>query len=411
MAFPGRCEEPVEQRSAPPSPRIAVVIPCYRVAGRIGRVLQQIGPEVTRVYCVDDGCPEQSGAAAEQAAGDDPRIRILRHGQNRGVGGAVVSGYRQAIADGADVIVKLDGDGQMDPRQIPRLIAPILRGEADYVKGNRFFHLESLRSMSWVRLVGNAALSFWSKLSSGYWNSFDPTNGFTALDGAVAQQLPLEKLSRRFFFESDILFRLNLVGAVVENLPMDARYADETSSLSPWKALLVFPFLHLRNLAKRIFYNYFLRDFSVPSVTLLAGICLTACGTVFGAVQWIKSVRTEVFASAGTVTLSALLVILGLQFLLSFISYDIASVPKKPIHPKLCGNNDSHNRLASAGLAARDPNPLGGGNRPTRVIQMRIASSRDAASRGTDCQSVASRGTDWQSVLPADPESVLRERP
>jgi dolichol-phosphate mannosyltransferase len=210
--------------------------------------------------------------------------------------------------------------------------------------------------MSWVRLIGNAGLSFWSKLSSGYWDSFDPTNGFTAIHGAVLKQLPLDKLSRRFFFESDILFRLNLLNAAVENVPMDARYADEHSNLGPWLSLLVFPLLHSRNLCKRIFYNYFLRNFSVPSLHLLAGILLTACGTVFGAVQWIKSIRTEVLASAGTVTLSALLIILGLQFLLSFISYDIASVPKKPIHPRLGEDNIPGEGVAPRAVpAAREP--------------------------------------------------------
>ncbi|MBN2578380.1 MAG: glycosyltransferase family 2 protein [Pirellulales bacterium] len=345
---------------APAGLRIAVVIPCYRVADRIEGVLRQIGPEVWRIYCIDDGCPELSGQAAERAAVQDPRIRVLRHPENRGVGAAVVTGYRQALRDRADVIVKIDGDGQMDPRLIPQMVAPILRQEADYVKGNRFFHLESLRSMSWIRLIGNAGLSFWAKLSSGYWNSFDPTNGFTAVHAAVARQLPLDKLSRRFFFESDVLFRLNLVGALVDNVPMDARYAGERSNLVPWKSLVVFPLLHSRNLAKRIFYNYFLRDFSIPSLHLLVGILLTACGAVFGTVQWIKSVQTGVLASAGTVMLSALLVILGLQFLLSFISYDIARVPKKPIHPKLY-EDDLEERLvsrtvrAAAGLEAGRP--------------------------------------------------------
>jgi dolichol-phosphate mannosyltransferase len=312
-----------------------VVIPCYRVAKQIGRVLRQIGPEVWRIYCVDDCCPEQSGDLAETAAQKDPRIRVLRHSRNLGVGAATVTGYKQAIADGADIIVKFDGDGQMDPAQIPRLVAPILRHEADYVKGNRFFHLESLRSMPLVRLIGNAGLSFWTKLSSGYWNSFDPTNGFTAIHAAVAKILPLEKLSRRYFFESDILFRLNLVRAVVENVPIDARYADENSSLSPLQSLIAFPPLHCRNFLKRLFYNYFLRDFGIASLNLITGAVFTSAGVIFGGVKWIENARAHVFTSAGTVMLPALLVILGIQFLLSFVNYDVASVPKIPLHPKL----------------------------------------------------------------------------
>ena len=142
--------------------------------------------------------------------------------------------------------------------------------------------------MSWVRLIGNAGLSFWTKLSSGYWNSFDPTNGFTAIHRAVLKELPLDKLSRRFFFESDMLFRLNLLRTVIDSVPLDARYADEHSSLSPLKSLLVFPFLHTRNLAKRILYSYFLRDFGVASVNLVAGAVFTSFGAMFGLAKWIE---------------------------------------------------------------------------------------------------------------------------
>jgi glycosyltransferase involved in cell wall biosynthesis len=342
-------------RSAAAGVRIAVVIPCYCVARQIERVLRRIGPEVWRVYCIDDGCPQGSGATAQRVSREDRRIRVISHDGNQGVGAAMVTGYRQAIRDGADVIVKLDGDGQMDPDKIRRLVAPILLHQADYVKGNRFFHLESLRGMSWVRLIGNAGLSFWTKLSSGYWNSFDPTNGFTAIHGGVAGELPFDKLSRRFFFESDLLFRLNLLGAVVENVPLDAHYADEVSNLSPLRSLLVFPFLHARNLAKRIFYSYFLRDFGIASVNLAAGLAFTAAGTIFGTVKWIEGARTQVLASAGTVVLPALLVILGIQFLLAFVHCDVASIPKTPLHLKLRGRDFEQESTASGTLPAHEP--------------------------------------------------------
>jgi glycosyltransferase involved in cell wall biosynthesis len=346
--------EPDAKRTMRSDMQIAVVIPCYRVAKQIGRVLRQIGPEVSRIYCVDDCCPEQSGDLAESAAQQDPRIRVLRHSRNMGVGAATVTGYRQAIEDGADVIVKFDGDGQMDPAQIPRLVAPILRHEADYVKGNRFFHLESLRSMPLVRLIGNAGLSFWTKMSSGYWHSFDPTNGFTAIHAAVAKILPMEKLHRRYFFESDVLFRLNLVRAVVESVPLYDRYAYETSGLSPLRSLFAFPPLHCRNFLKRLFYNYFLRDFGIASLNLIAGAAFTTAGVIFGSVKWIENARADVFASAGTVMLPALLVILGIQFLLSFISYDVASVPKRPLHPKLQEYDDQRGSIFFGKLSSRE---------------------------------------------------------
>lgn len=315
--------------------RLAVVIPCYRVTRHIAEVLKAIGPEVWRIYCIDDACPEKSCRVIDKAALGDSRIRCLVHPRNTGVGGAVVTGYRQAIADGADVIVKLDGDGQMDPARIPELIGPILRGEADYAKGNRFFDLEGLRAMPLLRLVGNAGLSFLAKLSTGYWTLFDPTNGYTAIHASVARHLPLDKLSRRYFFESDILFRLNALRAVVAEVPMEACYGDETSSLSVMKTLVQFPFYHARNLGKRILYNYFLRGFSMASLNLLIGLTLLILGFIFGVFQWISAVEAQVFASSGTVMLAALPIILGCQLLLSFISFDMANIPQVAIHPRL----------------------------------------------------------------------------
>jgi len=198
------------------APRVAVVIPCYRVAAQVPGVIARIGPGVAAVYAVDDACPEHTG---DRLARDcsDPRVRVLRHAANQGVGGAMVTGYRAALADGADIVVKLDGDGQMDPAEIERLIAPIAQGRADYTKGNRFHELEMLRDMPRVRLFGNSMLSLVSKLASGYWDVMDPTNGFTAVHRDALALLPLDKIDRGYFFESDMLFRLYTVRAVVRS--------------------------------------------------------------------------------------------------------------------------------------------------------------------------------------------------
>jgi glycosyltransferase involved in cell wall biosynthesis len=314
---------------------VAVVIPCYRVRHQIESVLMRIGPEISLIYCIDDACPEGSGEIVEQVALHDSRIQLIYHPTNQGVGGAMVTGYRRAIEAGADIVVKLDGDGQMDPRQISRLIKPIRNGEADYVKGNRFFRLESLQSMPRLRVIGNAGLSFLTKLSTGYWNPFDPTNGFTASHARVAQALPLDKLSRRYFFESDMLFRLNTLRAVILDVPMDAQYSDENSSLNLLQALFVFSWRHAVNTLKRIFYNYFLRNFNMASLHLVLGILLLTFGLVFGMQQWIRSAQLEQVASSGTVMLAALPVILGMQFLLNFIAFDMANVPRDPIHHRL----------------------------------------------------------------------------
>ncbi|THD70884.1 MAG: glycosyltransferase family 2 protein [Bradyrhizobium sp.] len=311
--------------------RIGVVIPSYRVCNHILGVIDRIGPDVCRIYVVDDCCPEGSGRFVEDNCKDN-RVVILRNAENLGVGGAVMRGYEAALDDGIDVIVKLDGDGQMDPNLIPAFVAPIAVGEADYTKGNRFFDLEKTRGMPKIRLLGNAALSFMTKLSSGYWDIFDPTNGYTAIHRDLARHLPFRKISQRYFFEMDMLFRLNTLRAVVLDIPMDAKYGDEVSNLEINNIIAAFFLNHVRNFCKRLFYNYYLRDMSLASIELPLGIILILCGSIFGGYHWILSIRTGIVSSAGTVMLSAFLLIIGLQFVLAFLAHDIASVPRRPFH-------------------------------------------------------------------------------
>ena len=313
---------------------IAVVIPCYRVTRHVLEVIAAIGPEVGRIYCVDDACPDGSGDHVQSHC-PDPRVRVLRHDANQGVGGAVMTGYRAAVADGVGVIVKIDGDGQMDPALLPVFVAPILSGEADYTKGNRFWDIRNVQRMPPVRRVGNLGLSFLAKLSSGYWDIFDPTNGYTAIHASVARRLPLESISRGYFFETDMLFRLNTLRAAVVDVPMDARYGDERSNLSITTVLFEFAWKHLRNFAKRIAYNYFLRDLSIASLELVAGIGLASFALAFGGYHWANALATGNPTPLGTVMIATVASVSGLQFLLAFIGYDIANIPKRALHPAL----------------------------------------------------------------------------
>ncbi|MGC4062893.1 MAG: glycosyltransferase family 2 protein [Aquabacterium sp.] len=312
-------------------PHIAVVIPSFRVRDHILGVIAAIGSEVRRIYVVDDCCPDRSGDFVESQC-LDTRVKVLRHETNQGVGGAVMTGYQAAIDEGMDIIVKVDGDGQMDPALIAEFVAPIWAGEADYTKGNRFFDLERIREMPGLRLFGNAALSFMTKISSGYWNLFDPTNGYTAIHCDVARHLPFSKISKRYFFETDMLFRLNTLRAVVVDVPMDAKYGDEVSNLHISKILGEFLRKHARNFLKRIFYNYYLRDISIASIELPVGISMLLFGLVFGAYHWYLSAQNSVVTPVGTVMLAALPILMGIQFLLAFLGYDIASVPTRPLH-------------------------------------------------------------------------------
>ncbi|OOG37404.1 glycosyltransferase family 2 protein [Rhodanobacter sp. C05] len=316
------------------NPRIAVVIPCFRVSAQILGVIERIGPEVGWILVVDDACPEHTGDVVEQRC-CDPRVTVLRHPQNLGVGGAVMTGYLAAQSLPAEAVVKLDGDGQMDPALISRLANPLLQGRADYVKGNRFYRVADVSGMPTVRLLGNGVLSFLTKLSSGYWQLFDPTNGFTAIHRSLLTELNFERIAKRYFFESDLLYHLNQLRAVVAEMPMSASYADEPSSLRPMR--MVVPFLrgNIRNFCRRLIYSYFLRGFSAASMELLIGFPLLLFGLVFGAWHWWGSVVRHAPATAGTVMLAALPIILGTQFLLSWLNFDVAAEPRYPVHPAL----------------------------------------------------------------------------
>lgn len=318
--------------------RIAVAIPCYKVRAQILGVIAAIPPSVQRIYVVDDKCPQNSGELVQSEC-QDPRVRVIFHEQNQGVGGAIASAYRAALEEPVDIVVKVDGDGQMDPALIPHFVRPIARGKADYTKGNRFYRPESLKGMPPIRLFGNAALSFINKLSTGYWSIMDPTNGYTAIHTSVLRELPLHKLEKRYFFETDMLYRLNTVRAVVRDVPMDSVYADEESSLKVSKVLPEFMVKHVSRFFRRYVYLYLLRDFNLGSLYSILGVLLCLLGAVFGLIRWVMSDATGQPATSGTVMLAALPLIIGIQFLIAFLHHDVERVPTEPLSVDLADDS------------------------------------------------------------------------
>ncbi|NQU59888.1 MAG: glycosyltransferase family 2 protein [Rhodospirillales bacterium] len=324
----------IPQKAPAIAPVIAVVIPCFRETAHVLDVINAIGKEVSQIIVVDDACPDHTGVFVKENC-KDPRVKVLSHEKNTGVGGATMTGYLYAIDGGADILVKVDGDGQMDPKMIPALVQAIADGEADYTKGNRFHQFQSFSGMPAMRITGNMLLSFASKLSSGYWDIFDPTNGFTAIQTKVAALLPMDQMSKGFFFESDMLFRLGLMRAVVKDVPMQAKYGSEKSAISIPKIIPEFLFKHYLYTCKRVFHSYFVREFTFASIQLVLGKLMFLFGVGYGAYWWYDSTVTDIPATAGTVILAALPIILGSQFLIAFINYDTRNVPKSPLHPLL----------------------------------------------------------------------------
>jgi dolichol-phosphate mannosyltransferase len=310
----------------------AAVVPAFDVEEEIGSVLRAMPPIFTTIVVVDDASRDRTGELADRYAQLDPRVIVVHHETNRGVGGAMVTGFRTAVDAGADVIVKIDGDGQMPLWLVPHLLDPLVRGEADYTKGNRFRDFAAIRAMPMARRIGNVILSFLAKAATGYWRCFDPTNGFLAIRADVLSQLPLHKIDRTYFFEISMLSHLYLIGAVVKEVPMPARYAGETSSLSIGRVMRQFPGKLLWSLARRITLRNFVYDFNLESLDLAAGVPLLLFGLIFGALKWTWYASRHLPAPTGTIMLAAVSVMLGMQLLLAAAHLDLEAVPRDPIN-------------------------------------------------------------------------------
>jgi glycosyltransferase involved in cell wall biosynthesis len=305
---------------------VAVAVPAYNEERLITSVIATMPAFVDTIIVVDD-CSSDSTFEVVRST-NDPRTVLMSSGQNQGVGGATVLGYRKALDLGCDLVVKMDGDGQMRPEFLGKLLDPLIEDGYDYAKGNRFLAPEFLPQMPKFRLLGNVMLTFMTKLASGYWQIFDPQNGYTAIKSSMLRTLDLAHLHKRFFFENDMLFQLNLHNARVKDVAIPSKYGDEVSSLRISQIILTFPFLLLRRFASRISYKYIVRDFSPIALFLLLGLMLFGWGVVFGAYTWIRGAVADEFASTGTVMLSVLPLILGFQLILQAIVLDIAETPK-----------------------------------------------------------------------------------
>lgn len=310
---------------------IVAVIPCYRVEREIQSVLQEIPPYVKHIVVVDDASPDSTRDLVTASAKIDARILLMRHPANLGVGGAMITGYKKALELGAEIVVKIDGDGQMDVDHLPVLLKPLIEGKADYTKGNRFRDFKSLQQMPFIRRVGNMGLAFLAKAATGYWNMFDPTNGFNAIRSEVLAELPLDKVDRSYYFETSMLANLYLIGAVVKDVPMPARYKGEVSSLLIHRILFEFPQKLFATFLRRLVLKNFIYDFSMASIYLLTGLPLLIFGLIFGMTKWIQYASLGIPAPIGTVMLPALSVLLAIQLLLSAIEIDLRSVPTEPL--------------------------------------------------------------------------------
>ena len=309
--------------------KIAVIIPAYNVEKHIEQVIRNIPDFVHFVVVVDDGSDDETSEVVKKFKSD--HIHLIEHDNNQGVGKAMLSGYELAYELGADIMVKIDGDDQMDPKYIHSVLTPIINGKADYAKGNRFLHAKQLKLMPLIRRIGNLGLSFLVKLASGYWYIFDPTNGYTALHREAYRLLNKEQIAWDYFFETSMLIQLRRIQAVVKDVPIPAKYGDEESNLSPFKSFFTFTPRLIKHTIQRITFQYFLYDFTAASVYILVGLPSVIFGFIWGLIKWYQSHLTGIVTSTGTTLIAVLPIITGIQFFTSAISLDISSSPDQAL--------------------------------------------------------------------------------
>jgi len=307
--------------------KIAAIMPTFKTEETALNVANTLLDFVDMVICVDDKCPLNTGKIIERGRKDDKRIIVLYHDENKGVGGATKTGIKYALDLDFEIIIKIDSDGQMSPNDIPRLIEPLLSGQCGLAKGNRFTDNEVLTNMPIIRLLGNIFLSFLTKLSTGYWELFDPTNGFIAMNHKTAKLIKLDKVDDRFFFESDILFRCSLSDVVIFDIPIEANYKNEVSSLNPIKQVLPFLIKHIRCTFKRILYHYFVRDFNPGSISLILGMFSGIIGIYIGSSRFMITKITGATTPFGIQVLFLTCILISNQLLISFIFYDATQRP------------------------------------------------------------------------------------
>ncbi len=304
---------------------IAVVIPFYNASKHIINVISKLPKAINTIYIVNDCSKEEIPKEKLQKF---TNIVYLKTDKNLGVGGATKLGFKKAIEDNIDIVIKVDADDQMDTSYIDQLISPLLRNEAQYSKGNRFRDFKALKDMPFLRKTGNLILSFLTKAATGYWNNFDPTNGFFAVKTKTLKTLDFDNISNRYYFETSLIAELYFQKAIIKDLAMPAIYGNEKSNMKVWKMPFVFIPKLFKTFIKRIIKSYFVYDFNISSIYILLGIPLFLFGVIYGIYNWWYFVSNNMLAPTGTIMLVTLTIIIGFQLLLQAIHYDIINAPK-----------------------------------------------------------------------------------
>jgi len=301
--------------------RVAVVVPAFEEERLVGDTLRGIPEFVDRIYVVDDASSDATAARADGVG--DPRVDVIRHERNAGVGAAIVSGYRRALEEGIDVACVMAADNQMDPVELADLVGPVARAEVEYAKANRLVSGEAWTVIPRTRYLGNAVLSLLTKIASGYWHVADSQAGYTAISSGALRRLDLARVYQRYGFPNDMLVHLNVQNARVRDVPSRPIYdVGETSGIKLRRVVPRISWLLFKGFWWRMAQKYVIRDFH-PLVFFYAfGVLMTVVGLVLGVLELVLRILGNEITPA-TIVLVAVLLIAGLQLTLFAMWFDM----------------------------------------------------------------------------------------
>jgi len=300
------------------------VVPAYNESKLIGKTILTMPDFVDFIVVINDKSTDDT---SEQASAiGDPRVTVIDHEVNTGVGGAIMDGHRLALELGANINVVMAGDAQMDPAYLPTLLDPICENGYEFTKANRFFSSAALAGMPLLRVVGNVALSFATKVASGYWNLFDPQNGYTAIKRSALLRIPMDKIATGYAFENDLLIWLNIANARAKDVPIPAVYGEEVSSMKVHRVMVSISRLLVIGFWRRMLRRHVLQSFSPVALLFFTGLALVLFGTAVGVWVVIQTLGPNV-ATTGTVLLSVAPLLTGIQMLVNAMVLDIQATP------------------------------------------------------------------------------------
>jgi glycosyltransferase involved in cell wall biosynthesis len=304
--------------------RIAAVVPAYNEAKLIERTIGTMPDFIDHIIVINDCSTDDTSALARQS--NDPRVTVIDHAKNTGVGGAILDGHKLALELGADINVVMAGDGQMDPAYLPDLLDPLCDHGYEFTKANRFYSSTSYRGMPLIRVLGSIALSFATKVGSGYWNLFDPQNGYTAVHRSALRRLDLSRIARGYEFENDLLIWLNIVNARAKDVPIPANYGEEVSTMKLHRVVGSIGGLLIRGFWRRMFLKYVLLSFSPVALLFFTGLALVLFGLAVGVWVVVETLGPPV-ATTASVLLSVGPLLSGIHMLISALTLDIQATP------------------------------------------------------------------------------------